>query len=84
MGPSTLKKNWNENGHTLLLSPPRFSQLWMAGMDCEAGAQTARKKKGKVVLIVIVLPCAVHKPLSRVKKPTVELEGVITTVQRSQ
>lgn len=49
MGPSTLKKNLNENGHTLLLPPPKFSQLRMAGMDCEAGAQTARKKKKKKV-----------------------------------
>lgn len=65
------------------LPPDSPSSGWL-GWTVRLELRQQEKKKGKVVLIVIVFPCAVHKPLSRVKKPTVELEGVITTVQRSQ
>lgn len=32
----------------LTFAPTKFSQLWMAGMGREAGAQTARKTKVKL------------------------------------
>lgn len=79
-----MEKNLNENGHTLLLPPPNSPSSGWLGWAVRLELRQQEKNRGKAVLIFIVLPCAVQKPLFRVKKPIVELEGVITRVQRSQ